>query len=728
MSDPIQEILDDVRKLPDDISDVGAKADNVLNTVTAFANTVATDFDNTGKRIDNGFTQLQNVPSDVKDVLNRIKSLPGTITDTMNSINTEVDTQTGMLSGKLAGLSGQLGTVASTVNNILSEAGTQFTSVLGTLGDMQDFFGTAGGVNPGVRFRTLLETFFAKCSNILENPATLLVNDAPFVASTLNSLSASLAKVSPSVIESVVKTLEDSQVSKELGDKIYAISERFINVLQTLLGRLMDSLVRAIGSVLDFPLSLQGGPLAAFDSVAQYIKWLRSMGLGDGVPTRAAVVNNSLRELMKITNPVVGLPLVDQVLAAVGDIIIRLVTGDPEAVFNDVFKDLVFPKDLFCSLIKAAAGGNIWKWADLPTGLHAGDLHRWINDPNHYPTGVDNSQEREYRLLMTGVADAYFREQLPMTGNLSSSLTVSDRQLAAGHLSSMVRVFVNSTLQFIFEPALPPLSDIELTDFEYVGEQFAALIARQTSASIRCSTSLLLRGIWVWSVENEVLIELIAEVLSGLSGAMTEGVLRGLTWNVKVYSRNTSLNDGLVEIAHVDSLDGAESPGAQPSVTYGVVLRATPPKAPDPLTDPIAGFLRDYAAYVDMCYHEYMRANRFGSPPNPDQITITEASVSNGQLSVKARAVPVDTPCQVLRAYALNRTFVMLPKDGPLGGKVFELSVPLQYVPSGGFDVVVLSSRGGVSPPQKASVGRPRNAPRSNAARTGGRRKRQKPH
>lgn len=330
----------------------------------------------------------------------------------------------------------------------------------------------------------------------------------------------------------------------------------------------------------------------------------------------------------------------------------------------------------------------MWSWAEFPAGLIAGDLGAWVNGDT-YGGLAPLDLQREYRLRIVATADAYLRE-MQSASSVSSELTYSDRKLSPGLLSDAIATFIETTILFIFEPASYVGTSLSTEAFDDLGASFAASISRQLRSTIRVTIGTLFRGVWLFSVQNEALIEMIASGIGSLFSSLIEGVVRNITWVVELKAKYKS--DGLGSIhpdaPKIPSLDGYGSD----AIEYVAFLRDTP-SSPLPKMPPIlSAFLSDYAAYIDMSYRQFVTQNRLPSTrPSPGVLNVT--------LDRQTRALSVllygvnGTPVPVARIYVLGKAYVMQY----LGRGQYNRSLTLPYLPriGRGFEVECLMSNGG---------------------------------
>jgi hypothetical protein len=335
--------------------------------------------------------------------------------------------------------------------------------------------------------------------------------------------------------------------------------------------------------------------------------------------------------------------------------------------------------------------------------MQPGALHKWINDPGSY---ADLSADlvplaRQFRCRIVAVIDAYLRCEIG-TANIPVSMPMSDSRMSFESLSDIVCTLLDSVIRFVFEPECFPQLEADLDAFEDVGIGFSSVFARQIRLSIRGSIGLLFRGVWVYSIQNDALIELIASVLGVSFSAIVEAVLRHLTWTIQIVTRYkgdpyggpAGFPDQLPMTW--DSMDQVRDASGTPiqAVQYIAFVRIAGVDTPQiPLGGNLQNLLKDFGAYLDASYQQFRIDSRF---PNilADTITVQRSDIVNGRLTVWATTSAfAEVPRPVLRVYFCCEVLVMQPGATPQDSYVLEFNVPKTV--GRNCSITLLSNRGG---------------------------------
>jgi len=630
--------------------------------------------------------------------------------------------------------------------------GEGFGGIGTVLGDLLDQFKLPGGGGVtdifGIVLKALEEFFKSdNFSNVLDKPlkefmkVLVSFDDADVKVEGTASFFGSF-------IQAVVKLCVEisAQIVVAIENPLADVSQELFSSLGDLIKKVLETLVDALSDVMgQFPVALRNGPLEALSAV----NGLKAL-LGDlkdssgatylqGVLTRVDAVGLSLQELVKVllarpnhagTDP--GFVLIDKAIVQSTQLIRDVLSSKtPEEALTNLFKDiLVFPIDTLIALFKSAQKQKLWAWGELPSMLPVGMLNAWLNDPDHYDGRAPAAVQRQFRVRMVAVADAYVRHQLDVPGQPFAQkmpLNEVDRRESGQALADAVCLFFDTVAHFIFEPECFPLIDVDLHGIEDLGVRFAMLVAREIRITIRAILGLLLRGFWNFSLMNHVLIEFIAVIIQVFFSAMIEGVIRNLTWSLQVVSCHGS---ALFDDASPDEptlkaaplLGGARLVYYWPSAErvanttdnvdrlWYVALVRNPdvdlpaasypkPYKKDASHDPadfkyVLGLLRDFGAYIDVAYQRFRIDARFPVTEANDEVTITRAEIIGGRLFVEATTTATfEEPRPVLRAYFCCTVAALRP--GAVPGDPYAVEIPIEAAPRC-VEVIVLSNRGGV--------------------------------
>jgi hypothetical protein len=268
-------------------------------------------------------------------------------------------------------------------------------------------------------------------------------------------------------------------------------------------------------------------------------------------------------------------------------------------------------------------------------------------------------------------------------------------------VAGLISVLFDTVLNFVLEPDCFAFFDEDSDGIEDLGAKLGVTLSRQVRVSIRAIVSGLLRGFSVWSVRNEVLIELIGSLLGSLFAGMIEGVVRNLTWTFRVVTAypNANVGTAVVLMPPWDSLEVVA--GTNQNLQFLLLLRKPLGGQPAPTInwqdfDQIEGLFKDLGAYIDLSFRRFRFENRFPAIADADTVTIVNAELSGGKLTVTATTTAsFDLPQPVLRVYYCCEVAVMRPGSDPAQSYGLEV----QNVPD--FprvrQVLVLSNRGGMA-------------------------------
>lgn len=646
---------------------------------------------------------LTDARADISTILNDIAQLPTDIPKLVDAVTNQLPAKLNSIATSVAhdipaslqAISNAIGALPTDITQLGTDLTSQIAAVQSDLQTLATFFEGAGQ-----EFRDLLTSFFSKCGNILENPVQQLLQDEALVQSALTTLARLLADAIVPIVDTIAIALD--QVKGALATELGAITGKLSGILAAVTTEVMKAANAGIAKLGDLPDVLREGTLSACTAVQELYAFLSSFGGSNNLDFRIKAVDNSLTQLFALIGGAQGIAVIENGVRSVSALLADLTnqSNDPAKVLEDFLIGIIYPDKLIGDVFNAIENGAIWKWAELPTGFLAGGFSTWLNTASSYSTDPTVSKlERSYRIRIAAAVDSYFRAAT--SAAFESSLRVSDHRSSASLLADLVCLFLNTTITFALEPANVPLVDADVDGFEDVGVSFAASAGRQTRAFIKPSIGMLLRGFWMLSVENEVLIELIASTISTVFGGLVEGVTRNVTWTLRVLSRYSGDNaGGLVPIATLNTLERSESLDSSGNVVvqlleYIAVLRSGTIANVPVLGTTINGFMQDYAGFLDVCFNQYLRESRFPDASINDSVAIR--LLSSGLVGNRLTVVADDslfnnnaTPNPVLRVFVLGQVFVMRKMAAN-----YQLVVDLEYVPRRDFRIVVLSSRGG---------------------------------
>ncbi len=533
---------------------------------------------------------------------------------------------------------------------------------------------------------------------------------------------ANLLKAFVSAVEQGASGLADA--IKEIAAKVGAIWKKIIALLQ-----------KAFDNLDAFPSALTKGPLAAFDAAGELFSLLQSISPQSNLSSRIDVVIDSFAELMKLLGGDGTLPIISQASKEIKSVLKDAIAGgDPkEKLRKRLFSFLVPDDTAVVELLKQATAGKWWAWAELPSGLTPGGLHQWVNDKATYRSNgnpLNDTQiliARRFRTQVVMALDGYLRTQLDARLSAASS----DGKMSYQTLNDVITLLIDQVISFVFDPDELPVNEEGLDGFEDLGLGFAAGFGRQIRVAIRGLLGTLFRGVWEYSLHSDALVELLSTVIGTLFSAILEGVVRNITWSLRLVSRYSNDPHGGGNGIVIASLDRTSPPtgsGIQPqSIEYVAFIRSNGlTGAPPALGGVLKGILADLAAYTDSAYLQFHRSKRL--PVNAptiaelatmlgptaqqfmetkvfpavatDQIVAINPQLQGNTLRVSAgvNAVGMDfgnLPRPVVRAYFGSQMVVMAPGASPTD----DYSMEFKFVktPRRNFKVTVLSSRGGLN-------------------------------
>ncbi len=593
---------------------------------------------------------------------------------------------------------------------------------------------TADGIENEVK--KALKAFFDQTGNILKQPLHdfvdylkgewQLVYDAlvvPFenlvkhLFDVANGILQELIEILVKLVVGICKTIVDDV--KDVLDVTKSIITDFYDAIEKLWRVILGFLCKELNVLDNLPSPIRCGLTDSFNAVIALGDLLTSSASFHATVSltgRAQAVLSSLKALgllivdaagPKSAGAVEG--FLEALFTAFVEVIQMALTAGAkfEACIQKLIDVFVGADGLLLGVFKAIATQRLWFWLDFPCGLKSGHVQAWINSDAQYAKDTVNIDiQRQYRIRLMAAVDSLLRARID-DPKLPSILAGADTSAIARVASDFLCVFFDTTIFFILEPDCFPFLDADLDVFEDVGIKYAGVMGGQIRGNVRAMVSLLLRGVWLYSIENEVLIEMIASTIGSIISGIYAGVIRHLTWTFKIVSRYPGSSVGGSTI--VGTWPSMEIVLGTPStfrLEYVALLRSGDDlPAGFPLGSALLdGMMADMAAYLDMSYQRYRLENRFPQIETADIVTITRADIVNNALIVWATSSDArDLPQPILRVYCCCEIQVMKP-GGDLSGATpeynpadpYTLELPMSRIPRC-LDLTVLSSRGGVA-------------------------------
>lgn len=472
------------------------------------------------------------------------------------------------------------------------------------------------------------------------------------------------------------------------------------------------------------PSALRESLFNALLSAQELKEFLRAFGKYDNLRQRLDAVQVSLEALFKLMQEgEQSTSLVDDLLKkfvkylayVMGELKGREEEWDPQTPAEDRIKQLVvFALTSligvcagFIKILESASRGQAWNWFDLPTGLQPGELYAWLNDESTYKNADKLpfvKLQRLYRTRMVSAVDAWVRERFSDQQS-TTPLGKSDQEITQTLVGSIISLFLDNTLGFIFEPECLPFLDVDLPGFEDIGIQFADVIAKQLRVILRSLIGTSCRGVWEFSFHTEALCELAATVISVAFSGVLRGVCINLTWEARIVGRypGDKPPPELTPRPYI-LLDGVESmeriEGTGEKLQYVAVLRLPGKVEPEGyrMKGKLADLLKDFATYLDVCYQQFRIGSRF-TAATKDQVTISRAELRHGYLWVEANSSlqtdAAEWPMPILRVYWCCEVAVMTRPRSPADPYTLQLNIDESVHRER--RVVVLSNRGGTA-------------------------------
>lgn len=517
-------------------------------------------------------------------------------------------------------------------------------------------------------------------------------------------------------------------VGKILGALVKAFGEGFANegaqkafwrAIRGLVEELLDLLSDLTKNLDAFPTALGSGALDSLNRIRSLGGMLTACGQGGTIEVRVKAVDVSIKELFKLIDggATGGGAIFGEIFGSILSVLTAAMssTQRTEELIFDLLVKIVFPKDMILKILDSLIEKRAMGWATLPTGMLGGQLNEWLNNPDLYPRlgGATEEEQkrfrdtqREFRVRMIAVADAYLRKQL---GEGRSPLSFADERISAQSIADVIIIFLENVIGFSLESKCYPQLDADWEGFEDIGFQFAAILAKQIRLMIRGTIGLVLRGAWEYSLHSDVLVEMVATIFGAIVSAFVEAYVKNLAFAFQIVScyQGAAVAEGAVvptklRWKSLETVEDTGQPGDQ--LEYVGIIRMPCNHVPD-VPDELVGVIKDFGAYIDATYRQAKVDSRFPQREVDERITVTRCELrripmGSGQpdrLDLTLWATTSETfelPQPVLRAYVCCEVLVMRPGLNP--HDPYTVNVPLDRIPRCP-DVFILSNRGGMT-------------------------------
>ena len=506
------------------------------------------------------------------------------------------------------------------------------------------------------------------------------------------------------------------------------------------------------------PGALRVGPVELLRAASQFSKVIEETGSINLVRARIAATEKSLTYLLRLVSGSDGVnnsQLLTAPFKVITDVLSGILNGtDPKALIANVIESAIDPKSqIFAPMINGILNSLEGKdrsffqsWLEMPSGLGPGQLREWLDSGYARQDELVGDvpvflEERELRFRLAGEVDSYFRQRIA-TDKTSSRATRSDTPLVSADqrmstevIGDMLSLFMKTTVTFILEPISYPQLASDWSSFEDVAHELAVSYGKQLSAGVRTSVGTLLRGVWVWSVQNTNLIELLATLTGSFVGSICEGVMRNIAGTFQLVSGQPGDIPPGVPIVYSSScsevfsyLERNQLKKRLVPIAYSVVMRRgdleTAAKIRGLLTRlPNAKmFFDDVIAYTHLAYsrhrnepilsHDRLGLGKYGNVDavaasvRPAQITGKGGGFAEygNVLEISATSSKANEwPMPVLRCYHPFGVTMLLPVEAGKYVGMVDSEKGLREVGGSGIDrkflskCVVVSSRGGTS-------------------------------
>lgn len=420
-------------------------------------------------------------------------------------------------------------------------------------------------------------------------------------------------------------------------------------------------------SYFEMPKAVSHGPKEAIDSLKDLGKFKSQVSISEHqeVLDRLGYVANSLNELVAVLSGA------NSEKDFIFGLVVDELTRKFESVYRgnafelkDFIRELIDPSDVLEKIGSSLVDGNFWGWVELPNSSPAGALHAWINAPRN----IDPT-EREFRMTFIAAFDEYLRHR----NSDDSQLADSDSRMSTGVIVDLVNLFFDTVIRFTLEPANFPLIDEDWDSFEDIGPELGEFVSRQVRSAVRTTIATALRGIWLWKLDNENLIEGISSIIACLFSAILDGVIRNLLWSVRVMSvyrkkvgsdwEPLGFSTGSLLKWEANTQLSQTPPQLKGSLGYVAIMRDTNQRGRSiSLPGFVNDILKDYGGYLDVMYHTYVTRGGYRDALFGPQLHIRRSELRVKQLTVEAECrTPTGEPRTVVRVYISGQMHVMTP-------------------------------------------------------------------
>ena len=503
-------------------------------------------------------------------------------------------------------------------------------------------------------------------------------------------------------------------------DRLIVIADALRQPIQRLADRVLD--VSKIQDCVRNSLGL--GSFKILEALAEFRILLEALEIQTQVDVRLEVAFNSLGKLFLLIEggaegdiaPYLLAEIVAKLKADFREI--YLGTENMEVLLTSLIVALVqYPFVIAGQMFEATRNGKLWCFANLPKGMRPGVINSWLNDYSTYGGDTDDKLaiEREFRSQFIASLDAYFRDRGELKTELGIELPInrSDERLSTEVLSDLVSLVVDVTITFILEPECLPRVEADVDHFEDIGFRMRRSMSRSLRASVKATVGTNLRGIWIWEVGNENLIETLGVLLGSVLSATLEGMIGHLGWSLEIVSTYPGADIGTAFVVH--RWKSGEFVGTSTNedrrVEYLAFVRSHRTDLSDAQKAKLAEFTRDwnqpnsqhnaqirgiiedFGAYLDVSYRQFRISSRFVDSRKEDAVSILAAEIRGSKLVVEATTTrALEKPAPVLRVFLSCRSYVMAPGSTPQDPYTLELDADKV---SREREITVLSSRGG---------------------------------
>lgn len=482
--------------------------------------------------------------------------------------------------------------------------------------------------------------------------------------------------------------------------------------------------------------------LATFYATQTIFKVLKELGQLQGIIDRAEAVQESLNDALDVLEVPKDGPAGVWLRSKTGDegILQKALDHlnsdkDPLDLLLDMIITGILPFKLLEEALKGCISSSSYKfWDALPAGPKPGALNRWLNElegdkPSLAPL------KRRFKVRMIGEYDAYVMGRIEQYGK-SRQLSDSDRTEGAQILADLIAIFFKTIILFVFEPECFRLHAPKAGVFGDIQLEFGRFVGRQIALPVKAAISTTLRGIWIWSVENDNLIEAIASLFASIFGALVEAIGNNLAWTFEIscaYPLTAYPDNGGAEDDERKAWNGIQlfpiliwpssertgrrrnNQGNNHRLIYLAFIRGgwgaktladqlrglIGDDGGKPYQGALAGLIRDLGAYIDVASQRYLIDGRHDEDTLGERIFVTEAvCVKTGKdSSLRVRATSSrwrERPAPILRLYGGCQSVVLVPPNGSFGSD-YEAVIdynPFEDCPK---ELTLISNRGGIA-------------------------------